>query len=72
MRGRCQRLTSPSATTSSFVRMCPALGLPELTTDARFTTNAPRIEHRTGLAGELGLSADELDRLQREGAIVVG
>ena len=33
-----------------FVRMCPVLGLPELATDARFTTNALRIEHRTALA----------------------
>jgi crotonobetainyl-CoA:carnitine CoA-transferase CaiB-like acyl-CoA transferase len=52
--------------------MCPALGLPELTTDARFTTNAPRIENRTGQAGELGLPADELERLQGEGAISAG
>jgi crotonobetainyl-CoA:carnitine CoA-transferase CaiB-like acyl-CoA transferase len=33
-----------------FVRMCAALGLPELATDTRFTTNALRIEHRTALA----------------------
>jgi crotonobetainyl-CoA:carnitine CoA-transferase CaiB-like acyl-CoA transferase len=36
-----------------FARMCPVLGLPELATDPRFTTNALRIEHRAVLAGLL-------------------
>lgn len=36
-----------------FVRMCHALGLPEVADDPRFTTNALRIEHRTVLADRL-------------------
>jgi formyl-CoA transferase len=32
-----------------FLRLCDALGLPDLTTDARFATNAERVAHRAAL-----------------------
>jgi len=37
-----------------FGRLCEALGLPELAADARFATNAARVEHRDELSARLG------------------
>jgi crotonobetainyl-CoA:carnitine CoA-transferase CaiB-like acyl-CoA transferase len=37
-----------------FARLCAALGLDELPGNARFTTNAARVEHRDELAARLG------------------
>ena len=36
-----------------FVRLCGAIGQPELATDARYATNAARLEHRDELGAEL-------------------
>lgn len=43
-----------AANQRNWVRLCSVLGLPELTTDARFVDNRSRMAHRTELADELG------------------
>jgi crotonobetainyl-CoA:carnitine CoA-transferase CaiB-like acyl-CoA transferase len=66
-------LTVGVANNSLWGRFCQALGRPELTSDARFDTEAKRVEHRETLVPLLGAIfagapvADWLDRLGRAG-----
>ncbi len=57
-----------------FARLCGAVGRPELATDARFATNAARLEHRDELGALLEplLAADGAEERLRAAGVPVG